>query len=202
MLLTERPAVCAGRNGIKAGDYNGIFAEVWGKEEKKHKTKKKWRRKLNLPSPKSCWLCVHCRSCGLQQLPFITMQNNPLFVQRNRIAALKKRKRKRKHRLTLFCSFSICKRPWAVALFSVPLCKKDVSLCSVWYLSVHCLQQELFFTTRFLAYELQDLVPLYPELSWGFLEHDTVAYCSRSSPVQYVGCLCRPVPPDNMELHG
>lgn len=94
VLLTERPVVCAGRNGIKAGDYNGIFAEVWGKEEKKHKTKKKWRRKLNLPSPKSCWLCVHCRSCGLQQLPFITMQNNPLFVQRNRIAALKKEREK------------------------------------------------------------------------------------------------------------
>lgn len=63
VLLTERPAVCAGRNGIKAGDYNGIFAEVWGKEEKKHKTKKKMEKKVKFTISKKLLTL-----CSLQEL--------------------------------------------------------------------------------------------------------------------------------------
>lgn len=115
------------------------------------------------------------------------MQNNPPFVQKKQNCCFKKKH----HRLTLFRSFSIYKRPWAVMLFSMFLHSQYGSLCSVWYPSMHCLQHILdfsfppFFWCRHLrASHL--FTRSFRGWVHGGLQQGTVAYCSRSSPVQHV----------------
>lgn len=129
--------------------------------------------KLNLQK-KSCRLCVRCRSCGLQQLLLIPVQNNPLFIQRNR------KNKTTHHRLTLFRSFSIYKRPSAVVLSSVFPHSQDGSLFSVWYPPVRRLQRDLGLTFSNLSTytHLQGLAPLYLKLLGFFFFFFTIRYSS------------------------